>query len=487
MIILLSRIWWLLPVACLVLLSHPFDATWYDENYAQLHFISLGPYQIFSDYHLPNNHILYSLSQWVWQQLFGFDVFLNRLSPLLATMLAIPGLYLAGRSLWGPTAGVLAALLFSTSHIVGDFSSQLRGYGLTLGLLGLALGFACAWYASGFRSRAYATLYVVCGALAIGVIPTNAIFVGVISGSLFLIARGWRSDRIAQILAVLLFPLAGFVTYLGVWDQLDAAARVTNYGAFPEFVTTLTGGLLWRDMPWAAPLIGLGIVMERHRGGDRVIQMFGLLCIVAILLPVAGAVPAVRTYLPLVLFLALMTAGSLTLLVGRISKPEHRLPVMGMLVALIAISALGREAVLKRFEGERWQRAGGKPMTLVDQYFHSPRYNPDEVIARIDETTGPQIIVTTHNLYWDLAPRLALRGEAAVCVEYRGRLVCVGVGEPTTRRFTRLHIIHRNQDGAMVLLSRVNGRLGLGITEGALRSNTSPERYFKLWSAPVLP
>ena len=64
MTVLRSRIWWLVPVACLLLLSHPFEATWHDENYAQLVFISQGPDRILCDYHLPNNHVLYSLSQW---------------------------------------------------------------------------------------------------------------------------------------------------------------------------------------------------------------------------------------------------------------------------------------------------------------------------------------------------------------------------------------------------------------------------------------
>ena len=215
--------------------------------------------------------------------------------------------------------------------------------------------------------------------------------------------------------------------------------------------------------------------------------MLGLLCLVVILLPAATVVPPARAYVPLVLFLALMAAGSLALLAGRILDPGRRVRVTAMLVALIAISVLAREAVLARFEGERWRREGGKPMTLVDQYFHGRRYNPDEILARIDAATGPKLVATTNNLFWDLKPRLDDYRDGVVCIQFRGGLDCADAGEPTLLPFNGIHIIHWNRDGATALLSHVNHRLSLGVAEDALTLESDPERFFKLWSAPVLP
>lgn len=79
-----SRLSLILAYASLIVLSHPFQLTWYDENYTLINFVAHGPKIIFTDYHVPNNHILYSFGLWLWRRLLGDELIVSRLFSLLA-------------------------------------------------------------------------------------------------------------------------------------------------------------------------------------------------------------------------------------------------------------------------------------------------------------------------------------------------------------------------------------------------------------------
>ena len=68
----------MLGLLVLVVTANPFQPTWYDENYSTFMFVNGGLEKILTDYHLPNNHILYNLVRSTWRDFTGDSVLLER-------------------------------------------------------------------------------------------------------------------------------------------------------------------------------------------------------------------------------------------------------------------------------------------------------------------------------------------------------------------------------------------------------------------------
>lgn len=81
----------------------------------------------------------YYVALWAWQNLVGLHPIALRMLSVLAMLIAVAGMYRAGRSLLGARAGLLAALAYAAFGYVLFLSIELRGYALLLGVLPLAL------------------------------------------------------------------------------------------------------------------------------------------------------------------------------------------------------------------------------------------------------------------------------------------------------------------------------------------------------------
>ena len=75
-------VWLVLALLVLNVAANPLQPTWYDENYSTRTFLDGGVYKILTDYHLPNNHMLYSLLRLGWREALGDGVLLERASTL---------------------------------------------------------------------------------------------------------------------------------------------------------------------------------------------------------------------------------------------------------------------------------------------------------------------------------------------------------------------------------------------------------------------
>lgn len=412
--------------AMLALSSHPFAPTWHDENYSLYWFVDRGPRSILFDYHMPNNHILYSLGQWFWRGLFGEDVLINRLLPLLSTALAIPGLYLAGSRIHGKLTGLIACSLFASSHIVGNYAAQLRGYGFSLGLLSLALGSAIAWWRDGFRGWRWSTVYVLACALSIGVIPTNAIFV--MAFGAWLTIEAWRKQAyIVRVILIGVLPAAGLLFYVAVWEQLTIVARFGRWYDYPDFVKDLTRDMFVYDMPWAIPLAVYGFLKIEDRNLRLSVSILTLLSGFTILVPLAGNVPWPRNYVPLILVVALLSSVAFAEWVKFLGT--SRFQKIQWLAFLILIAAVaGREAALAVSRDVRVSRMNGRPISMIDQYQYLPDYNKLDIETRLASAEPASILLLPSDVYWDLADALDRQGKvlgpAILCVFQRGNTTC---------------------------------------------------------------
>ena len=102
----------------------------YDEAYTFIHFASRSLRIIITDYSAPNNHIFHSLLVSLAYHIFGNHLWVLRLPALLAGVLTVPAVYMAGKAIYSRSAGLLAAAFVALSPMLVDYSGNARGYTL---------------------------------------------------------------------------------------------------------------------------------------------------------------------------------------------------------------------------------------------------------------------------------------------------------------------------------------------------------------------
>src|SRR5262249_43339899 len=111
---------------------------WHDEVYTIDSFVSRGVGYIVTDYHLPNNHVFYSLVIYPFYCLSDSN-FVLRLPSLLCAAGCLWFIFLTARSLAGIAAGLLSVFVLGMTQMFLVHVMQIRGYGLSM--------FLCAWLA----------------------------------------------------------------------------------------------------------------------------------------------------------------------------------------------------------------------------------------------------------------------------------------------------------------------------------------------------
>ena len=120
-----------------------FSDFWADEIYTLKHFVLVPLFVTISDYHVPNNHVLFSLLLNSWTSLLGQetlrDVFVSpfsvRLLPLTFSLSSIYLVYRIGEEIGDRWLGVIAASLLVFSLSFFELGIQLRGYSLSICLV----------------------------------------------------------------------------------------------------------------------------------------------------------------------------------------------------------------------------------------------------------------------------------------------------------------------------------------------------------------
>ncbi|MFH0910187.1 MAG: hypothetical protein V1918_01570, partial [Planctomycetota bacterium] len=102
------------------LFPHLYDDVWYDEGYMLERFATGRVWDAFTDYHLPNNHILYTVALSLWKRMLGSSAgsVAALRAPLLVLFAATLILLPKARRRMGETEGAsLGVMLFATSPV----------------------------------------------------------------------------------------------------------------------------------------------------------------------------------------------------------------------------------------------------------------------------------------------------------------------------------------------------------------------------------
>lgn len=196
---------------------------WNDELYTLQHFVLVPFSRTVTDYHVPNNHVLFSLLLNMWRHLAGFHdleqaldaiVFL-RFLPLIfggATVLVV--FRIAGR-LGGLPSGALAAVLLMTSVPFYNFGCQLRGYGLSMFLTASLLHEV-------LRPVHRPWLIALVSAALLYTLPSNAYLLVPIAVYTGLTPLDSRHSRTTVPVAILCGLGLGLVAYIPIIPQIRA-------------------------------------------------------------------------------------------------------------------------------------------------------------------------------------------------------------------------------------------------------------------------
>ena len=207
---------------------------WFDEALTLLNFALLPAGDIYWNYAIPNNHILYTLCLHFYflfcPATVPFDLWCRLLSVIFASgVLVLMYFWFArmiGRRVW---FWLLTAMATATPFLI--YATAVRGY--MLGMLAAAVAAKCAFEFSGKGTFKWGTACFLASAVTVGVTPSNLIALGAAAlyAAWFCGSAPWKKLRF-YCLGIL--PLAAFaVFYLPIWSQLIKAANLGEGWSHP--------------------------------------------------------------------------------------------------------------------------------------------------------------------------------------------------------------------------------------------------------------
>ncbi|MTI31804.1 hypothetical protein [Xanthovirga aplysinae] len=118
---------------------------WNDEIYTLKNFVFVPIAQTLTDYHVPNNHVLFNLVNNIYLKIIGIQSlyelmdkpYLLRLLPLFYCLLTLDYVYAIGKDFFNKKIGLLAGVILMTTIPYFNFALQIRGYGVSMALLSI--------------------------------------------------------------------------------------------------------------------------------------------------------------------------------------------------------------------------------------------------------------------------------------------------------------------------------------------------------------
>lgn len=388
-------------VGCSVAVIHLDDAIWNDELYTLRYFVFVPLETTLWDYHVPNNHILFSLLMkgyfWLMQVVSIREVIEN---PILAR---IPFLLFAGGTLmffWRTTAYFfesigwrrIALLLLISNAVFGNFIFQFRGYGLSMFLLTFLFWGMCRIH---FRNDgAYLNyLGLLIGAMAaFYTVPSNLYFIiamGIFPAAFYLVKEGFKvpffgSAAFRGGLALLGGILLGLALYMPIWQAVFQNEYVTNAAPFAEenferFLKVILGFSSLHFLP-----ILLGIFLLVRMAIKRALNIPGryLFPILVLILPVIfsflhGDLPPGRVYAVVLPVFIILLTGCFKLITEQIGWLKTK-PIFILIPVYLTLHFALSEVFISNRLG-RDNEMGRRNHSLVYQY-HNYHFNLHRII-----------------------------------------------------------------------------------------------------------
>lgn len=393
---------------------------WHDESYTISQFVRRSFHTIVTDYHLPNNHIAYSLFLRCVYLLSDGQYWL-RLSSLMISAGTLWLTFLGAARWVGVKGGFLAALALGLNPLWQQHTMQLRGYGLSMLCAAFLMG-QIPWDAALVATRRAkiirAVLIALVSAVFLYTLPTNVLFLLPIAAACTLLAGCLADSRLSRksIWAAVKESIPwccgtvfGGLLYLPVWDELMAAAGETPVSRVAELARVLREfsiALLYEQWP-LIPFVLFGLILLAIGGGAEsrrknviyFVAAAGLL-IGPLGLALATRVPPfARNFTPLVVIVSMVLCpvwNRLTSFLGtrfcRGNESAAALAVGGGLMLLAIPFAVTYPDRLDKVRREHFAQDG---------YFnyYSARYHPRELVQQLAD-----LVAEDRNFRIEFAP-----------------------------------------------------------------------------------
>ncbi len=339
----------------------------YDEAYTFLFFASKPLLTIVTDYSAPNNHVFHSLLVHFVYQIFGNHLWVLRLPTLTAGVLTIPAIYMAGKTLYGRNAAILAAALIAISPMLVDYSVNARGYTLVCLFSCLLL-----WIANILRKKPSFTGWILLAALSalgfytlpIMVYPVSMVFLWLLLSWLVKDTEGYKNFMIGFLLTSIFTILLTLLLYSPILIFGTGLTSITSNEFvhsrnWVDFIQNLQARIprVWQEWnsmvpEWVTALTIAGFMMQITLGWVKSkhkvpVWIAGLIAI-SILIFLQRVTPWPRVWLFLLVFYLLWAAAGWSAMLGIVaSKINIRQIQSYYLVAVVLVSVISYAAYLK--------------------------------------------------------------------------------------------------------------------------------------------
>lgn len=393
-------------IGCSVGAIHLGDGIWNDEIYTLRYFVFVPLETTLWDYHVPNNHVLFSLL------MKGYFLVMHVASirevienPIMARL---PFLLFAGGTLfffWRITAYFfetidwrrIAILLLISNAVFGNFIFQFRGYGLSMFLLTFLFWGMCRIH---FRKEGTYLNYtgLILGAMAaFYILPSNLYFIlamGLFPAAHYLVKEGinvqfFGSAAFRGGLALLGGILLGLTLYAPIWQAVFQNEYVTNSTPFAvenfeRFLKIILGFLSFHFLPI---LLGIFLLVKLVIKRELFIPGGFLFPVMVLILPVIfsflhGDLPPGRVYTVVLPVFIILLTGCFKLISQEIGWLKKR-PIFILLPLYITLHFALSEVFVFYGLG-RENEMGIRHHSLLFQY-HNYHFNLDQIIGIIRE------------------------------------------------------------------------------------------------------
>ncbi len=190
-----------------------------NNDFITIDVMHLGLWEIVQE-RLSRNHMpLYFLQLKAWVGLVGGSEAALRLPSALAGVVGIAALWWVGRMLFGPAAGLTAALLGAAHQQWLEMGADVRMYSQAMTLTLMTVGCAWRWFETRRRAWAWA-----CGVMLLLGLATHLLLLSVSVSLLAVWLISWRDrerDRAWPTVAVLAAPILVVLPLMFAWSQMQ--------------------------------------------------------------------------------------------------------------------------------------------------------------------------------------------------------------------------------------------------------------------------
>ncbi|MDB4089402.1 glycosyltransferase family 39 protein [Flavobacteriales bacterium] len=382
-----------------ILLNNDF---WNDELYTLDKFTFVPIAQTLSDYHVPNNHILFNFINNIYLKIIGIDSLNNlmetpwklRVVPLFYSFITLVFTYKIGREFFSRNIGIIASVVLITTIPFFSYSLQIRGYGLSTLFLTALIYYSFSFVKQ--KSNKFLIATILCTSLLFFTIPSNIYYLvcfifilGILSiikalkGRKFNFKTLFVSEYSKLIYSIILGIGIALLLFIPVFNQVFNNEYVNVRGAPFEFWKldfyfshVFEGGFSGKTI-FIATSIGVLVLINFYKKEWR---KYFLVFIALVILPffipyLRGDDPPIRVFVVSMPFFSLFLAISIVLCFTFLIKEKkyHKGITIGIIAYCFIIFGFEVSKIKKQTLHDI--ETGDRSHSLYRQ-FHTFKYQP---------------------------------------------------------------------------------------------------------------